>query len=745
MRSGRIDRPTARRVRRAALALVIGAATGLSGMGIAHASPNLSATPAAPTSAGQVITLITGEQILLRADGSYSVVASPGSTGSLNTYRTGTGDRYFVPSMATPYLGGELDPSLFDANALTAANATGQVPLTLTFAAGSTPTAPAGVTLTSVSGSTATGYVTTASGPAFAAALRASVGADHANGKPAGSTPLVPGLTHIGLAGAATPPVATPHYPLHILQVNTNDLTGKPSDFAFVYLVDGDNVRAFTSFVPIDAGIGKVAVPAGTYTAIVGFDDIDSKGNLASTHTVLQDVTVPSTGNASATVNESAATSQVGVAVPKPANAQFLITNYLRLDAAGNGASFAQLNFGAPPPTYISPTAAPANGTLDYLVNWIGTSPDPTQNYRYDVAFGSAKGVPANEQDTVTDNQLAIVHDHFSADPATKKAPGSLLVGASDPLLARFGGWSAGGPAPMPGDLTDYLASSVGGDWLASTFGANGLVFQGDLATYATGRQYDVDWSHGPIAPNLGRHTGTQFCIACSAGSTLELGVNAIGDSDPTHAGLLFTQPTSSHFTLYRDGTKVFDQDGYDGAELQNVPTTAATYRGVFDLSLAGVAGISQSTVTHTDLTVRYDPNATKGSTLPSESTCPGASATTPCVVLPALNLGYQLSSDESNGSGRPVQVLKLRVGHVSYDGAGSHAPITSACVSVSFDNGATWEPVPTIGFAGNYVALWANPSSGGSPSIKVTATDANGGSITQTVTNAYTIEGATS
>jgi hypothetical protein len=108
--------------------------------------------------------------------------------------------------------------------------------------------------------------------------------------------------------------------------------------------------------------------------------------------------------------------------------------------------------------------------------------------------------------------------------------------------------------------------------------------------------------------------------------------------------------------------------------------------------------------------------------------------------VLPALDLNYQLATDQSNTSTSPVQVLQLRVGHVSYDGAGSHAPIRSASVQVSFDNGATWKSVPVFGFAGNYVALWANPAAGTNPSIKVTATDANGGSITQTVTNAYTV-----
>jgi hypothetical protein len=41
--------------------------------------------------------------------------------------------------------------------------------------------------------------------------------------------------------------------------------------------------------------------------------------------------------------------------------------------------------------------------------------------------------------------------------------------------------------------------------------------------------------------------------------------------------------------------------------------------------------------------------------------------------------------------------------------GAGSRAPITSASVQVSVDNGATWQRVPTIGFRGEYVVFWPN------------------------------------
>jgi hypothetical protein len=193
------------------------------------------------------------------------------------------------------------------------------------------------------------------------------------------------------------------------------------------------------------------------------------------------------------------------------------------------------------------------------------------------------------------------------------------------------------------------------------------------------------------------------------------------------------------HFTLFRDDTKLFDQDGFFGASVTDIPATPSTYRGVLDVDLSAANNFSQSTKTHTEVTVKYSPTAT-ASPLPTTDACAGQAPTTPCQILPALTLDYQLAADQSNTSHSPLQTMGLQVGHVSYNGIGSHSPITSATVSVSFDNGTTWHPAAVVGFAGHYVALWRNPASGGSPELRVTATDASGDAITQTITNAYTI-----
>lgn len=689
------------------LALAIGAATTLSGTGVAHA------TPLTPPETGRLVTLITGDQVLVR-DGKYTTLPARGS--SLTSYQNAGGDRYFVPPEALPYLSRGLDQALFDA---TAPAADGAASLRLTFAAGSTPTAPPGITLTSVSGNTAIGYAS--SGSAFAAALRAAIGADHVAGRAPGTTPPVPGLTGIAPAGAAPVPVATPHFPLHVVQVNVNDLAGNPYGSAEVDVIDLDNLRTVDSVVPINDGLNKITVPAGHYAAIGLLEDFDADGNTTQVHTVLRQFTVPDAAGSTAnvTLDEDTATALVGVTVPKPVTGQYETTLAVATDAAGNSTIFGWTG-GTTVPQYVSPTPPSTIGSLGFRVEWGGSSQDPGQNYRYDVVFGLANGIPADEHDTVTGSQVATVHERIFADPALHGAQDRLGSGNYDPAIAQFGLGGEAEPVTTPGDVTDYLASTKGNQWQQTVLGANSVWESGDIQTYLPGHDYSVEWGHGPIAPTLGRHTGPYTCQACVDNGTLTLGFNPLGDSDPSHGSLPLFAPTALHFTLYRDGTVVADGAGI-GAQLTGVPATPATYRAVLDVDLSGNPNFSQSTTTHTDLVVPYDPATLAGT------------------VLPAMTLDYHLATDETNTSVAPVQVLDLLVGHVNYDGQGSCAPITGASAQVSFDGGTTWQRASVAGAAGHYAVTWPNKP-GTSPSIRVTATDANGGAITQTVTSAYTV-----
>lgn len=705
------------------------------------------ATPAAADSAlsqpfavtAHTVTLITGDRVTLypAANGTtnYSIQPAPGSAG-FETFQGPGGDRYVIPAGVVPYLG-TLDRSLFDVSALVKAGDSTTLPVQLAFAPGVTPTAPAGVTFTSVGATSATGYLTAASAPAFGAALRKQIGADVAAGRKAGTSTLFGGVTGIMPAGAPTGTV-TPQYPLHILQINATDINGQPAQQADVLLINTDSASKEFADVPVAGGIGRVAVPAGDYSAIAFFDDFDANGNVtALRQVVVSDFTVAdSTTPSSVGVDERTATAAVTATSPKPATAAILGTTIVRFDASGAGIAFGTADFApATVPTYTNSVPKLAVGSLHYVVQWSGTSPTASDNYRVDLAFGF-DNIPADETFVGQADQLATQHDAIYSDPASGTTPASLLSGPVDPVLATTG-YSEFGTAVQPGMFTDYLGTADGDVWAQTELTPTEVFLQADLHTYAARHTYFLAWGKGPLAAGLGQWTGLQFCDACSAGSTLSLAIPIFRDTEPDHTGLPFNA-TKVHFTLYQGSTVLFSQDETYGAAV-TVPQTPAVYRGVLDVDQTGVPGVSQAVTTHTEVTVPYSPTATNAQ-LPAPSQCAGQTTTTPCEILGALSLGYNLfGTDLTNTTTSPVQVLGLRVGHVSYSGVGVRSRITSVTVSVSFDNGTTWRQVPAFGLDGNYTAAWHNQA-GTSPSLKVTATDAAGDAISQTITNAYTV-----
>jgi hypothetical protein len=408
-----------------------------------------------------------------------------------------------------------------------------------------------------------------------------------------------------------------------------------------------------------------------------------------------------------------------------------------RIDTTGtNSASASASNSGFPgAKVFVDPQPAAKIGTLHYVAQWGGAATRPADGYRYDLAFG-ADDIAADQTVVGRSDQVATVHEHLFADPAGG-SEGTLLTAALDPLVNFFD--EVGVVRRMPSDFIDYLGTGDSGEWVQTDVTPNGVELQGDSHIYAAGHDYSVDWARGPLAAGLTRFTGPQFCDACTAGSTLSLAIPVVRDTVPDHAGdFAFFVPVTTHFTLYRDDTKLFDQDGFFGVTVTDIPATPSTYRGVLDVDLSGATTFSQSTRTHTEITVKYTPTAAN-SPLPTVDVCDGQAPDTPCQILPALTLDYRLATDDANTSHSSVQTMGLRVGHVSYDGVGSHSPIRSATVAVSFDNGNTWRPASIIGTDGHYTAIWRNQA-GGSPELRVTATDAAGDAITQTITNAYTI-----
>ena len=727
-----------------ALALAAPATAGAATPALAASGTTVTATSAATTTA-RTVTLVTGDRVTLTSShGGTSALLTPAAgSGPAQTYRNAGGDEYVIPAIAAPYIGRQLDPSLFDVSALLRQNLTSgaHIPVSVTYAAGVTPSAPPGITLTSVGGQSASGYLTAASTASFNAGLRASIGADIKAGHPAGIGALFGGVTDVSLTGSTVVGAVSAHSVLHDVSISETDTSGNPLAAGSVELQNLDDLQSQSADVPVDDGVGKVALPAGRYIATSLVFDFNAGGENTAVHWITDDdVTIPSSGTVpTVKLSEAQATSAITVSTPRPSTEQSLSATIYTVDSLGEISSDALIGISSAP-LYISPTAKPPVGAVRLQASWSGVGPTAGPAYRYDTSF-STTDIPADEAYVVRSSQLATVNQSYDADPA-EGSNGVLFNSAFDANvnaeLAEGGGFfTAGVTQTMPTTVTDYIGTADSGEWGQQVLTANETYIGTDERTFTSGENTSISWLHGPLQPTIGQHSGTDvYCEACTAGSSLLLAYGQVGDTQPDHEGSYFGQ-TTQDFTFYRNGALVYDGAG-DGIEATGINTAPSTYQAIYSTDASGVTGISQSTAATTDVTV----SSADTVALPSGVSCYGQSGTAPCRLLPVLMLNYQLNTDGYNTSNQPIELLQLGVSHVGYDGVESHAAITSAAVSVSFDGGTTWQQATVDGSNGQYFAAWDNPTSaqGTSPEIKVTATDAVGGSITQTIADAYTI-----
>jgi hypothetical protein len=698
----------------------------------------------APPAPVHTVALPTGEVVTLGLHPGNPVAAITAGHGAFESFPGANGDQFIVPAEAVPYLGRQLDPSLFDVAALSrgrAASTGSQIPVNLSFATGSPTSAPPGVTLTSTATSSAVGYLTPQSGAAFAAGLRAAIGADVRAGRQPGSGPLFGGLASMSLAAPATAAAATQPFPLHILQLEADDLTGAPVGTALAFVMNTDAYHRWWGFEPVFTGLARIAVPAGNYFATVLFLDFDAQGNeTAVRHVTRTDFAVSNTAaTTSISFDERTAFRKVAVMTPRPATQDVMSVAWDRRDATGATLAPSSIVFGSQPPFFTNDQPPASVGAFHYVVQWGGAGPSTGDQYRYDLAFGADRIAPDQSYQPGPD-QIATVRHTLYSDPATTPG-GLLLVGAVDEF-SPGGGILLSGQEAYSGALTEYTGAGDGGrwaQWFINSFGT----FIADVHTFAGSGEYQVEWAHDPLAARVGRHSGPQqfSCFACASATAMTIGFSISGDSEPDH--VVLPNSVTSFFTLFENGGVAGEFSNAREVELTGTPTTPTTFRAVFDPDFSGVAGVSQSTHTHIDLTFVYAPSTDPADTLPATDTCDDQGLlVAPCQILPLLDLNYHLPTDTLNSSGSAQQVMRLHVDHLGYDGHGSHAPITGATVSVSFDGGVTWTPATVTGTNGNYLAAWTNPVSaeGTSPDLLVTAQDTVGGSISETVTNAYTV-----
>ena len=211
------------------------------------------------------------------------------------------------------------------------------------------------------------------------------------------------------------------------------------------------------------------------------------------------------------------------------------------------------------------------------------------------------------------------------------------------------------------------------------------------------------------FGPDLPSNPGRPTRYASRSTDTMVFQVPLFADSGHDREG--FSAHTGSS-TLYRDG-----------AEIGRISSTS----GLF------AAGSGPATY-------RLHTEATRDRTLTSKIIADwtfrsDTVAEGPAQPLPLMAVKFTPAVDGHNRASRASAVLPLTVSH----NTGLDARPTG--VQVSYDKGVTWRTAPLVGGNGRWFAVLSHPKGATSVSLKASARDAAGNSVTQTVVDAFLLK----
>ena len=684
----------------------------------------------------QVVTLITGDRVAVRTDAQgrqFVVRHAATDRAAYTTVRQGA-ELYVFPKAALPYLGVSLDTSLFDVSALIRDGNGDRVPVRLSLAAGTAPTAP-GVTVTgSPNATTRDGYVAATDAAAFGAALTVQARRDLAAGVPADRR-LFGGVGMVRYAGRGPAPVIRPNFPMFTLRVNAVGVDGAPLQHGVLGLINVDDGRKAISIGAVVNGEARASVPAGHYAAVVESIDLDAGGNFVP-RVVTRDFEVTAANTITMDVRE--ATTKVGFTLPRPAVQNEVGLVWQRTDAeTGVLLSWEATGTGD---LFVAPAPAGGVGRTDYVTSGSFSSPaGSADSYGFDLHQPSTHDIPAVQQTRITLDSLATVREAFANDKR------------QDALIARFT-WepwqfftSANSPEiPFPLRNTEYVSAMPGQEHQVLVQANIDIESFGSFMTNSRhvltpGQRLSEEWWRGPIKPGFpvvtAGSTVDPFCLACRSGDVISLSMFPETDSAPDHFGFLDVDSdgvtSTSRLRLRTGDTVVADEQDISGGDF-TVPAGPATYTLVYDQTRIAPWFVT-APVSHTEWTFRSDTSATR--TVPDNLRCVTDEN---CSALSLPDTTYHLNGSLLNTMAPGAASMDLTIRRTP---GGRPAPLSRVTVSLSFDGGHRFVPAVAVPLGHDrFRVLWVNPRQEGPVTLKVRAADTAGTAIDQTIEGAYVI-----
>jgi hypothetical protein len=571
------------------------------------------------------------------------------------------------------------------------------------------------------------------------------------------------GGVSVGLAGEhPQAPRRSSRFPMRTLTVTATNLAGKPDTGDQVMVYNTDDAARFDDLIEtmntFDKGVTKFSVPAGHYWVLGLFPTSLKNGEIEYHLPILPQVTV----SAATTVHiaERAADSEIGVTTPKPAvpvNQPF----ELRHTSAAGPASTVWF-VGGYSPVFVSPTTRRATvGTMQAYLSEQLLSPARAAGtpYEYDLAYEDTHGLITPLHYVVQQAGLATVRARFYS--SAKTTGGEALFGAfpaqwkTIPAVLFI-------PRRVPRQQTEYLTGNPAVRWSDAFPLAVGGVAEGqadDLRIFHAGENATENWNAYPLhegyntdligAANL----APAIPSASRKGDALTLDVTPFSDSAPGHKSFDgFAGPAgkiAGHYQVEENGKTIaagnplkgFKEVGPFGEFHDTV--TLSPHAAAIRFVLGASQQAKVPTISAASRTVwTWRSRRADGARLLAGWTCGLTRRGAPaggrsCAVEPMMTLEYAVRGESLPGS-TPAgpQVVHLSVGHLQLVRA---IGVTAASMSVSFDGGKTWHPATVTGHGGSYTATFTAPA-GAKVSLRTSAADAAGGSVTETLIDGYQI-----
>ncbi|MBQ0901587.1 S8 family serine peptidase [Micromonospora sp. U21] len=367
-----------------------------------------------------------------------------------------------------------------------------------------------------------------------------------------------------------------------------------------------------------------------------------------------------------------------------------------------SGVSFADVFFGRVGPAVTAPEFAATLGVGLARPGRDGTFRNSP--YTYDLAYVRQGDMFTGLTRKLSPKNLATVKTTYRSQSSTATA-------------VRFHrAASPGGPGPigsstsfdLPFHATEYYNTDGGLVW-TSTF-VEGDNFTTQESTFRAGRTYHQTWNAAPFGPTVAQPPAwSPLGYAGRDGDTISVASPPLfGDASGRPAS---REDLQVRYRLSRNGKEIATADG-SYADF-SVPAGKATYRLEATVTRGAPDTLSTSVSVAWTFTSAH---TAKPEPLPLTTARP----------TPAL--------DDTN-TARAGRAMTIPVALDRQPGSAA-APNRTLGVSASFDDGRTWVALPV--FRG--VALITHPRQPGFVSLRTTATDTAGNTVTQTIQRAYRI-----